>query len=366
MASAQHKTFALAAHDEGGVLSKFEIERRALGPKDVKIAIKFCGMCHSDLHQIKGEWGNSKYPMVPGHEIVGLVEAVGTEAQKFKVGAKVGVGVFVDSCRACANCRQGDEQYCTGNGILNSAVFTYNHTLPDGTLVQGGYAQTVVVDEAYVLRIPDNLDLAAAAPLLCAGITVWSPFLHFGVRSHHTIGVVGLGGLGHMAVKFAVAMGCDVAVISHSPGKEALAKKLGAHHFIVISDEAAKSAHARTMDYIVDTVSAPHKLQDYLPFLKTGATLCLVGIPTKPYELHAGDVLMQRLKVAGSVIGGIRETQEMLDFCGRHGITSMIETVPAAYANKAMARLEQNDVKFRFVLDIGGTLSASSPELEGA
>jgi len=207
-----------------------------------------------------------------------------------------------------------------------------------------------VVDEGYVLHIPENLPLDAAAPLLCAGITVWSPFVHYGVRSHHAVGVVGLGGLGHMAVKFAVAMGCKVVVISTSPKKESLAKhELGADGFMVISDEESKAKSLRTLDFIIDTVSAQHKLQDYLPFLKTNGTYILVGIPAKPYDLHAGDLLMSRLKIGGSIVGGIKETQDMLHFCGRHGIVSMIEKVPASYANKAMARLEKNDVKFRFV-----------------
>jgi uncharacterized zinc-type alcohol dehydrogenase-like protein len=210
------KTLAIAAHDTTGKLSKYEIERRALGPKDVLVDIKFCGICHSDLHQILNEWGDSKYPMVPGHEIVGEVSQVGSEVKTFKVGDKAGVGVFVDSCRTCHSCKIGEEQYCSGDGVLGSAVFTYNYKLPSGELVQGGYSQTIVVDEAYVLHIPDNLDLAASAPLLCAGITTWSPLVHYDVRGHHSVGVVGLGGLGHMAVKFLVALGCEVCHVCMS------------------------------------------------------------------------------------------------------------------------------------------------------
>lgn len=360
------KVAAVATKDASGVLKKMEIERRAPREHDVRISIKFCGICHSDLHQIKNEWGGSTFPMVPGHEIVGIVDAVGSAVTKFKVGDKVGVGCFVDSCRTCPNCRLGDEQYCLGDGKGGACQFTYNFVKPDGEITFGGYSEAIVVDEQYVLRIPDNLDLAGAAPLLCAGITVFSPFVTYGVRSHHTVGVVGLGGLGHMAVKILNSMGCDVVVFSTSPSKEAEARALGAHHFIITTKPEGNPDWANKLDFIIDTVSAKHDLQPYFAYLKTNASYCVVGVPPEPYAVHAGDLIFKRIKFGGSLIGGISQTQDMLDFCGRHNITATIELIPASYANKAMQRLVKNDVHFRFVIDIANSLSASSPEVEDA
>ncbi|EFJ29773.1 hypothetical protein SELMODRAFT_90947 [Selaginella moellendorffii] len=340
-----------AAKDASGVLAPFKFPRRALRPTDVKFKITHCGICHTDLHLIHNEWGSSKYPMVPGHEVVGLVTELGPGAKKFKVGDHVGVGCMVFSCLKCDHCKHGDEQYC------DKLVWTYNSE-EDGKITMGGYSGFLVADEKFVVRVPDNLPLDAAAPLLCAGITVYSPMKHFGMtQAGKNFGVVGLGGLGHMAVKFGKAFGMKVTVISTSPSKEKEAREvLGAHNFIVSKDSAQMKKAAKTMDYILDTVSAPHPLDALLELLKIDGKLVMVGLPDKPLELPAGVIIFGRRSLAGSFIGSIRETQDMLDFCGKNNVTSMIELVPMDYVNKAMERLRKSDVKYRFVLDVEKTL----------
>jgi len=329
-------------------VAPMRIERREALAHDVVIDILYCGICHSDIHQARNEWGGgSLYPMVPGHEIIGRVSKVGSEVGKFKVGDLVGVGCFVDSCRTCASCAEGLEQYCE-----NGATFTYNAEDPKhGGLVFGGYSERIVVDENYVLRVPDNLDPAAAAPLLCAGITLYSPLRHWNVQPGQKVGIVGLGGLGHMGVKLASAMGAHVVMITTSPHKAQDAKKLGAAEVLISKDPEDMAKHARSFDLIVDTVPVPHDLNPYISLLKRDKTLVIVG-PLDPVGVHGANLITQRRAVAGSVIGGIKETQEMLDFCGKHNITSDIEVIKADYINQAYERMLRSDVKYRFVIDI--------------
>ncbi|KAJ3058594.1 hypothetical protein HDU98_005305 [Podochytrium sp. JEL0797] len=349
------QVFALGVTDSNPKLALLQIPRRALRANDVHIKIDFCGMCHSDLHHARGEWGVAKKPAVPGHEIVGHVTAVGGAVTKFKVGATVGVGCFVDSCRNCGECKDALIQYCA-NGVTG----TYGDKTKAGDAVAhtiGGYSQAIVVDENYVLSIPSNLSKAAAAPLLCAGITVWSPMKHYGVKAGSRVAVLGLGGLGHMAVKFAAAMGAHVTVLSRSVSKSAEAIALGAEKILITSDAAAMKAAARSFDFIVDTVSAQHDLASYLALLGTDGTHILVGGSPDPFVLPAFSLIPRRIKIGGSLVGGIKETQEMLDFCGEHNITSDIELVGANYAEKAWERMLKSDVKFRFVLDINASLN---------
>ncbi|KAJ3297330.1 hypothetical protein HDU79_003945 [Rhizoclosmatium sp. JEL0117] len=345
--------FAIGVTEETKNLHLIEIPRRAVGPNDVHIDIEYCGMCHSDVHHCRQEWGETKKPSVPGHEIVGRVTAVGSAVTKFKIGDAAGVGCFVDSCRTCAECKDDLIQYCE-KGVIGT-YGSKTAEAPGHTL--GGYSQAIVVDQDYVLRIPDNLDLAAAAPLLCAGITVWSPMKHYGVKAGSKVAVLGLGGLGHMAVKFAKAFGAHVTVLSRSPSKSKEAFDLGAENVLITSDDAAFKAAARSFDFIVDTVSAEHDLAAYLSLLKTDGTHIIVGGSPVPFDLPAFALIMKRIKVGGSLVGGIKETQEMLDFCGQTGIVSEIELVKAGYAEKAWERMLKSDVKFRFVLDIKGSLN---------
>ncbi|KAJ3261671.1 hypothetical protein HK103_004622 [Boothiomyces macroporosus] len=347
------KVFAIGAKDHKGHLELLEIERRPVGANDVQIKVKYCGMCHSDLHHCKAEWGNCPLPSVPGHEVIGHVQAVGPNVTKFKVGDAVGVGCFVNSCRECPECKDELIQYCA-KGVTG----TYGSPQSDGTShTKGGYSQGIVVDQNYVLKIPGNLDLAAAAPLLCAGITLWSPIRHYGVKAGDKVAVLGLGGLGHMGVKFAAALGCEVTVLSRSASKNDEAFKLGAKKVLITTNENAFKAANRSFDYILDTVSAKHDLGAYLTLLKTDGTLVIVGGVPEPLELRTFSLIPRRLKIGGSLVGGIKETQEMLDFCGEKNITADIELVPASYANKAWERMLKSDVKFRFVLDIEKTLS---------
>jgi uncharacterized zinc-type alcohol dehydrogenase-like protein len=314
----------------------------------VLIEIQFCGVCHSDIHQARGEWGNSTFPMVPGHEIVGRVTRVGSKVTKFKEGDMAGVGCFVDSCRVCENCREGLEQYCEGHNVA-----TYNGTESDEkTPTYGGYSTQIVVDENYTLKIPDNLDPAGAAPLLCAGITTYSPLRHFKVKAGQRVGVVGLGGLGHMGVKLAAAMGAEVTVFSTSPSKEQDARKLGAHHFVVTRDPENFAPLANKFDFILDTVSAPHDPNPYLNLLRRDGAMVLVGAPEKPLEVQAFSIIPNRRRLAGSSIGGIRETQEMLDYCAEKGITSDIEMIPIQKIEEAYERTVKGDVRYRFVIDM--------------
>lgn len=342
------KVRGLAALSKNAPLTPFNFSRRELQAHDVAVAIKFAGICHSDIHQVKEEWGGSRFPMVPGHEIAGVVSGVGSAVTKFKVGDLIGIGVFIDSCRQCANCLAGLEQYC-----LNGMTGTYNGLERDGlTPTMGGYCDGYVIDENYAVSIPANLDLAAVAPLLCAGITLYSPLKHWSAGPGKQIAVMGLGGLGHMGVKFAHALGAEVTVISHSPSKESDARTLGADHFILSSDVAAmKSARSR-FDLILDTVSAEHNINEYLSLLATNGTLVVIGLPGIPFSVNANSLLSGRRSMAGSMIGGIAQTQEMLNFCGAHNIVSEIELIAADYVNVAYERTVKSDVKFRFVIDI--------------
>ncbi|KAJ0097937.1 hypothetical protein Patl1_27754 [Pistacia atlantica] len=346
-----HKALGWAARDSSGVLSPFPFSRRENGDDDVTIKILYCGVCHSDLHSCKNEWGVSSYPLVPGHEIVGVVTKVGKAVTKFKVDDKVGVGVMVSSCKKCDCCKQDLENYCP------QMMLTYNSINHDGTKNYGGYSDMIVVDQHYVLRFPDNMPLDAGAPLLCAGITVYSPMMYYGMTEvGRHLGVAGLGGLGHVAVKIGKAMGLKVTVISTSPKKESEAiNSLGADSFLVSTDPAKLKAAMGTMDYIIDTVSAVHPLLPLLSLLKLNGKLITVGLPEKPLELPIFPLVLGRRLVGGSDIGGIKETQEMLDFCAKHNITADIELIKMDQINTAMERLAKSDVRYRFVIDVGNS-----------
>lgn len=329
-------------------LSPFTFERRGLKDHDVAIDIKFCGICHSDIHQARDEWGGSVFPMVPGHEIAGVVTKVGPKVKKYKVGDQVGVGCMVDSCRHCQYCERHLEQFCE-NGMSG----TYNSTEQDKTTVtQGGYSNHIVVTEDFVLKIPQNLPLDAAAPLLCAGITLYSPLAHWKAGPGKKVAIVGLGGLGHMGVKIAKAMGSEVTVLSHSEKKREDAKRLGAHNYFVTSDPSVFEKLAGTFDLIVNTVSAQLDLGQYLSLLKVDATMVQVGVPDKPNQVDAFPLIGGRRSLAGSLIGGIKETQEMLDFCGKHNITCDIEKISINKVNEAYERVLKSDVRYRFVIDM--------------
>ncbi|XP_057994572.1 probable mannitol dehydrogenase isoform X2 [Hevea brasiliensis] len=349
------QAFGWAARDESGVLSPFNFSRRATGEKDVCFKVLYCGMCHSDLHMVKNEWGTSTYPLVPGHEIVGVVTEVGSKVEKFKVGDKVGVGCIVGSCHSCHNCTNNLENYCA------EMILTYGAKYYDGTITYGGYSDIMVADEHFIVRIPDTLPLDSTGPLLCAGITVYSPLKYYGLNKPGMhVGVVGLGGLGHMAVKFAKGMGVKVTVISTSPSKKQEAvEHLGADSFLVSRDQDQMKATMGTMDGIIDTVSATHPLVPLIGLLKTNGKLILVGAPEKPLELAAFPLLMGRKMVGGSGFGGMEETQEMINFAAKHNITADIEVIPIEYANTAMERILKADVRYRFVIDIGNTIKST-------
>jgi uncharacterized zinc-type alcohol dehydrogenase-like protein len=340
-------TRAYAAMTAGADLVPYQFDRRELGAHDVALDIAYSGICHSDIHQAREEWGDALFPMVPGHEIAGTVTKVGSAVTKFKVGDLIGVGVFVDSCRVCENCKAGLEQYC-----LEGMTGTYNSYERDGTtLAMGGYSNYFVVNEDYAVHIPSNLPLKGVAPLLCAGITLYSPIKHWNVGPGKKVAVMGLGGLGHMGVKFAVAMGADVTVLSHSPHKQADALAMGAHHFISTQDEAVFAAHEKKFDVILNTISAEIDINQYLSLLKLNGTLVVIGLPGKPYALQVGALLGARRSIGGSMIGGIAELQEMLDFCGKHNIVSDVEVIKPDYINAAYKRTVASDVKYRFVID---------------
>jgi uncharacterized zinc-type alcohol dehydrogenase-like protein len=328
-------------------LAPWSFDRREVGPSDVQFDILYCGVCHSDLHQIRNEWFPGIFPMVPGHEIVGKVVKVGALVKKFKIGDLAAVGCLVDSCRTCENCKEGLEQYC-----LNGGVGTYNARAKDGTPTYGGYSNTIVVHQDFVLRISDKLALPAVAPLLCAGITTYSPLRHWKVGKGHKLAVLGLGGLGHMAVKFGVAFGAEVTVLSTSASKEADARKLGAHKFIVTSDKQQTKAAKGYFDFILDTVSAPHDFRLYLSLLKTNGTHIMVGIPPEPNQIPTFSLMDGRKSLAASGIGGIPETQEMLDYCADHNIVSDIELIAIKDIHKAYDRMVKGDVRYRFVIDM--------------
>jgi uncharacterized zinc-type alcohol dehydrogenase-like protein len=341
-------TKGYAAQSAESDLAPWEFERREVGPHDVQFEILFCGVCHSDLHQIKNDWFPGIFPMVPGHEIVGRVIQVGDHVKKFKVGDLAGTGCMVDSCQVCENCKQDLEQYC-----LEGNTQTYNGLERDGkTPTYGGYSNNIVVREEFVLHVSDKLDLAGVAPLLCAGITTYSPLRHWKVGKGHKLAVLGLGGLGHMAVKFGVAFGAEVTVLSTSPKKEEDAKKLGAHHFVVTTDPEQVAAAKGTFDFILDTVSAEHDFNMYLSLLRTNGIHICVGVPPKPAEIAAFSLLGGRKSLAGSGIGGIAETQEMLDFCAENNIVSDIEMIDMKDIHHAYERMEKGDVRYRFVIDM--------------
>ncbi|MDP3542800.1 MAG: NAD(P)-dependent alcohol dehydrogenase [Elusimicrobiota bacterium] len=339
---------AYAVMSPTSAFQPWTFERREPGDRDVVIEIAFCGICHSDLHQVRDEWGGSKFPMVPGHEIAGRVRAVGKKVRKFKAGDDAGVGCLVNSCGKCANCRKGLEQHCAG-----PVAFTYNGFELDGkTPTYGGYSSHVVVDERFVLKIKSGLPLERVAPLLCAGITTYSPLKRFGAGKGKRVGVLGLGGLGHMGVKLAAAMGAEVVVLSGTAAKKADGKRLGAHDFILTSDAAAMTKNTGRLDLIVDTVSAPHDIGAALGLLNTGGTLALVGASPKPLELPAFPLILARRQVAGSLIGGIAETQEMLDFCAKKKVFADVEVIEPRALDSAYERLTKGDVRYRFSIDL--------------
>lgn len=343
-----HTIAAYAAPSPKAPLEPTTVPRRELGEHDILIDIKFAGICHSDIHQVNADWGVGLFPMVPGHEIAGVVAEVGSSVTRYAVGDRVGVGCFVDSCRECANCRAGLEQYCTGEP---GTVMTYNSFGRDGNPTYGGYAEQIVVDENYALRIPDGIPLDAAAPLLCAGITVYSPLTRWGAGPGKKVAVVGLGGLGHMAVKIAHAMGAEVTVLSQSLRKKDDGLRLGADDYAATSDPATFERFANTFDLIINTVSAELDMGAYLGLLTTGGTMVQVGLPERPVELPPAALIHGRRSLAGSLIGGIPETQEMLDFCAAHGIGAEIEVIPAERINEAYSRVLASDVRYRFVID---------------
>lgn len=344
------KALGYAATSASSPLAPLSFERRDPRPTDVQIDVLYCGICHSDLHTVRNEWGGTTvYPCVPGHEIIGRVVKVGSDVQKFKTGDAVGVGCMVDACRTCPSCQEGLEQYCD-----NGATFTYN--APDkhlGGVTFGGYSTQIVVDENYVLKVSDKLDLAAAAPLLCAGITTYSPLRHWRVGKGQKVGIVGLGGLGHMGVKIAHAMGAHVVMFTTSPGKTADAKKLGADEVVISKNATEMAQHLNSFDFILNTVAASHNLDPFLSLLKRDGTMCVVGVPSTPHPSpHVGNLIFRRRTLAGSLIGGIKETQEMLDFCAAHNIVSDVEVIPAQKINDAYERMLRSDVKYRFVIDM--------------
>jgi uncharacterized zinc-type alcohol dehydrogenase-like protein len=343
------RTLGYAAKGATTPLEPFAFERREPGPGDVQLEILYCGVCHSDLHQVRNEWQNTVYPIVPGHEIVGRVVRVGQAVTRFRPGELVAVGCMVKSCGICPNCREDLEQYCD-----NELTLTYNSRDPyTGGVTYGGYSNQIVVDEGFVLRVSDQLDPAAMAPLLCAGITTYSPLRHWHAGSRTKVGIVGLGGLGHMGIKFAHAFGAHVVLFTTSPGKTADARRLGANEVVISRNAEELSRHRNSFDLIIDTVAAPHDLDTYLALLRRDGALCLVGAPDHPHPSpSAFNLILKRRQLAGSAIGGIRETQEMLDYCAQHGIVSEIETIPIQQINQAYERMLKGDVKYRFVIDL--------------
>ncbi len=342
-------TKGYAVHNSNDQLAPWSFERRDVGPNDIQIEIHYCGVCHSDIHQVRSEWGPAKYPMVPGHEIVGRITNIGSDVKQFSVGDLAGVGCMVNSCQDCGNCKQGQQQYCE----KGKTVWTYNSVESDGTTpTYGGYSNQIIVDENFVVRISKDLPLDGVAPLLCAGITTYSPLRKWKIGKGHRVGVLGLGGLGHMAVKFAAAFGAEVTMLSTSPQKEADAKKLGAHHFCLTTDPQQVRQFKNHFDFIIDTVSAKHNYDMYLKMLRTNGVHICVGIPPEPIQLTGPLLLGNSRTITGSNIGGIPETQEMLDFCAEHKIVSDIELINIGYINEAYERILKSDVKYRFVIDM--------------
>lgn len=342
------QTKGYAAQSATSPIAPFGFERRDVADNDILIDIKFCGICHSDIHQARDGWGGSVFPMVPGHEIVGIVSKVGSKVKNFKAGDRAGVGCMVDSCRTCEQCKRGLEQYCDFG-----AIWTYNAKDKKGNVTYGGYSDKIVVDESFALRMPANLDMAGSAPLLCAGITTYSPLKHWKAGPGVKVAIVGLGGLGHMGVKLAHALGADVTVLSQSMKKAADAKRLGADHYYATGEEGTFKKLNRAFDLIINTVAAPMNLNDYLGTLKVDGTMVNVGVPEEEDKVAAFSLIMGRRSLAGSGIGGIAETQEMLDFCGKHNIVSDIELTPIQKVNEAYERVLKSDVRYRFVIDMG-------------
>lgn len=342
------KIKAYGAQSSTSDLAELSIERRDVQPNDVKIDILYCGICHSDIHTVHNDWGGTKYPSVPGHEIIGRVLEVGSGVTNYKEGDLVGVGCLVDSCRTCASCKEDLEQYCE-----NGMVGTYNgkdkylggHTF-------GGYSETIVVDKDFVLRVPENIDPKAAAPLLCAGITTWSPLRHWNIKKGDKVGVIGLGGLGHMGVKFANALGAHVVMITSSESKRETAKALGAHDVLISRDADQMKAHSNSFDFLLNTIPVKHDLNPFIGLLKRDATMCMVGAIEPLEPMHGGQLILKRKNIAGSLIGGIKETQEMLDFCGEHNIVCDVEMINMQDINDAYDRVMKADVKYRFVIDM--------------
>ena len=349
------KTSGYAAYDSKSPLAPFNFERREPNTGDVQIEILFCGVCHSDLHQVRNDWENSTFPLVPGHEIVGRVTKVGDGVSKFKVGDLAGVGCLVDSCQTCPDCHENLEQFCDG------AVFTYNsHDKHSGKMTYGGYSNQIVVQQDFVLKISDKLDLAAVAPLLCAGITTYSPLRHWNVGKGDKVGIVGLGGLGHMGVKFTHAFGAYTVLFTTSPGKTEDAHKLGADEVVISKNPEAMEKHTGSFDFILNTVAASHNLDQYLSLLKRDGTMCMLGVPDRPHPSpNIGTLIFKRRSLAGSLIGGIKETQEMLDFCAEHNITSDIEMIQMRQIDQAYERMLKSDVKYRFVIDMASLEAAA-------
>ncbi|WP_131782727.1 NAD(P)-dependent alcohol dehydrogenase [Legionella gresilensis] len=342
------KAKGYAAETAKAPLKPFSFERRDVGDYDILIDIHYCGICHSDIHQARDEWGGSLFPMVPGHEIVGIIAEVGSAVTKFKEGDKVAVGCFVDSCRHCEPCESHIEQFC-----IEGPTSTYNSMERDGSrTTQGGYSNCIVVNEHFVLHLPDNLPMAEAAPLLCAGITLYSPLHHWQAGPNKKVAIVGLGGLGHMGIKLAHAMGAQVSALSHSPSKEKDAKRLGADNFYALTSEEAFRELHNSFDLIINTVSAPIDWNKYLQLLKLDGTMVMVGVPEKNIPVSAMTLIGNRRSLAGSLVGGIKETQEMLDFCSKHNITSDIEMIPIQQVNEAYERVLKSDVRYRFVIDM--------------
>ncbi len=341
-------TRGYAAKSPTSILEPFTFDRRDPGPHDVLVEILYCGICHSDIHQARDEWGGSIFPMVPGHEIVGRVARVGSQVTRFKVGELAGVGTMVDSCRVCESCKEGLEQYCEKH-----PSWTYNGIEQDlKTPTYGGYSSQIVVDERYTLKISPKLALENVAPLLCAGITTYSPLRHFNVGPGQKVGIVGLGGLGHMAVKLAASMGAEVTVFSTSKTKEQDARRLGAHDFVVSLDAKNFVALSSRFNFILDAVSAPHDINTYLNLLRRDGVMAMVGVPAKPLEVQAFSLILKRRKLTGSGVGGLRETQEMLDYCAAHNITADVEVIPIRQVNEAYDRTLKSDVRYRFVIDM--------------
>ncbi|WP_394827395.1 NAD(P)-dependent alcohol dehydrogenase [Pendulispora albinea] len=350
------KTSSYAAQSATSPLAPFSIERREPGPRDIEIEVLYCGVCHSDLHMVRNEWKSSLYPVVPGHEIVGRVSRVGAEVKNFKAGDLAAAGCLVDSCRTCPSCKEGLEQYCEG-------TFTLTYGSPDkdfpGKSTYGGYSGKIVIDQDFVLHVPSNLDLAGTAPLLCAGITLYSPLRHWKAGPGKKVGIVGLGGLGHMGVKFAHAFGAQTVLFTTSASKIEDGKRLGADEVVVSKNASEMRKHTESFDLIVNTVAVSHDLDPFTTLLKRDGTLCLVGAPEHPHPSpNISNIIFKRRQIAGSLIGGIRETQEMLDFCGKHGITSDVEVIPIQKINEAYERMLRSDVRYRFVID-NASLSAS-------